>query len=107
MILTAPYCSISHMSPFFYYNGFSKNWHLAIAKKYGFEVEFIEPNGDAFLYLAQELIRTTRFVPNKILKIPYKVLIYLLVPLFKYLSKKDNSTNKYLHFGYHVKMRKK
>ncbi|MDP3290523.1 MAG: class I SAM-dependent methyltransferase [Sulfuricurvum sp.] len=108
LFLTAPFCSIPHMEPYYYYTGFSKDFYIYFAQKYGFDIVSIEPNGNAFDFVAQELIRTSQFIENTLLKIPYKILVYgVMLPSLKFLSKRDNFTNKYLCFGYHVKLIKK
>lgn len=57
LILTAPFCSLTHMAPYFYGTGFSEYWykdHLADA---GFEINELIPFGNYFQYLSQELFR--------------------------------------------------
>jgi SAM-dependent methyltransferase len=108
LLLTAPFCSIPHMEPYYHYNGFSKDFYIYFANKYNLKILSIETNGNAFDFVAQELIRTSAFVPNKVLKLFYRIFIFgAIVPLLKFLSKRDTLTSKYLCFGYHVKFEKK
>lgn len=108
LLLTAPFCSIPHMEPYYYYSGFSKDFYFHCAQSYGLEIASIESNGNAFDFTAQELIRTTQFVENKISRFLFKVIVYsTIVPVLKCFSKWDKVTHKYLCFGYHVKMVKK
>lgn len=60
LILTAPFCSLTHMAPFYYSNGFSKYWYQDILSDAGFYVSSIIHNGNYFSYLAQELMRTEK-----------------------------------------------
>jgi SAM-dependent methyltransferase len=57
LIITAPFCSMTHFAPYFYYSGFSKYFYTTVCKNYGFELEEIEPNGNYLDYLSQELTR--------------------------------------------------
>lgn len=57
LIITAPFCSMTHFAPYFFYSGFSKYFYTDVCKKYGFEIEEIEPNGNYLDYLSQELTR--------------------------------------------------
>lgn len=57
LLLTAPFCSLTHMAPYYYSNGFSKYWYKECLKDAGFEIREISPIGNYFYYLAQELMR--------------------------------------------------
>lgn len=57
LILTAPVCCLSHMAPYFYYNGFSEYWYREHLKDFGFEIEEFVSNGNFFQYISQELFR--------------------------------------------------
>jgi 2-polyprenyl-3-methyl-5-hydroxy-6-metoxy-1,4-benzoquinol methylase len=107
IILTAPFCSIPHMSPYYYYNGFSIYWYEQAAKQNNLEIVCIEANGNAFSFVGQELIRTTHHVQNKVLKFIFKSIVHLFIPFLKLLSKIDKKTASYLNSGYHVIMVKK
>jgi SAM-dependent methyltransferase len=57
MILTAPFSSNVHMAPYHYCSGFSKYWyeyHLPIR---GFRIKTLNPNGDWYALLLQEITR--------------------------------------------------
>ena len=58
MILTAPFCSLTHMAPYYFANGFSEFWYREHLEAYGFEICELTPDGDYFKYMAQELFRT-------------------------------------------------
>lgn len=60
LILTAPFCCLSHMAPYFYYNGFSEYWYKDNLEDFGFQIEEIETYGDFFQYLCQELFRVNK-----------------------------------------------
>ena len=57
LILTAPFASFVHFSPYHYATGFSRYWyeyHLPIRN---FEIQELTPNGDWFSYVKQEMFR--------------------------------------------------
>lgn len=57
LLLTAPFCSLTHMAPYYYTNGFSKYWYKTHLQKSGFEILEIVPYGNWFTYMAQEFER--------------------------------------------------
>ena len=57
LILTAPFCSLTHMAPYYFSNGFSEFWYKEHLSDYGFEIEEIRKYGNFYKYLSQELYR--------------------------------------------------
>ena len=57
LVLTAPFCSLTHFSPYFYYTGYSENFYRYWLPRYGLRILELEINGSYFDYLAQELGR--------------------------------------------------
>jgi SAM-dependent methyltransferase len=57
LIVTAPFCSITHFAPSYFETGFSEYWYKTILPSYGLKIESMEVYGDYFEYLAQELHR--------------------------------------------------
>ena len=57
LIITAPFCALTHFSPFFYFTGFSVNFYEYWLAKMGYEIKELDYNGSYFEYLAQELRR--------------------------------------------------
>lgn len=57
LILTAPFASLTHFAPYFYYSGFSKYFYSKILPEAGFALKTITPVGNYFDYLEQELKR--------------------------------------------------
>lgn len=57
LILTAPFCAQVHMSPYFYYSGFSTNWYKTVFEKYNLKILNMKANGNFFRYINQELAR--------------------------------------------------
>jgi len=57
MILTAPFCSLSHFTPFHFSTGLSVYWYQFHLSRLGYELQEVSYNGNYFEYLAQELRR--------------------------------------------------
>jgi ubiquinone/menaquinone biosynthesis C-methylase UbiE len=57
LILTAPFCALTHFSPHFYCNGFSVNYYTHWFNILGYDIVELHYNGNYFKYLAQELQR--------------------------------------------------
>ncbi len=57
MILTAPFASAVHMSPYHYCSGFSKYWYEYHLAQRGFCIETLTANGDWYALLLQEITR--------------------------------------------------
>jgi ubiquinone/menaquinone biosynthesis C-methylase UbiE len=110
LIITAPFCSLTHFAPYYYANGYSRFWYEKILGGCGFEIKEIVPNGNYFEYLAQEIQRISDVSGNNLEKnIDRKeelAKMYLLKKLANY-SDKDSDSKELLNFGYHVKAIKK
>ncbi len=84
LILTAPFNSLTHYSPYYFYSGFSKNFYKENLPKYGFKIKEIYSYGNYFDYLSVELARVPLavFRRNKILFLPVAVFYPLAIPIY-------------------------
>jgi ubiquinone/menaquinone biosynthesis C-methylase UbiE len=57
LILTAPFCSLTHFAPFHFYSGFNSYFFAHHLQNLGFEILELEANGNFFEYIAQEVHR--------------------------------------------------
>jgi SAM-dependent methyltransferase len=57
LILTAPFASLVHFSPYHYVSGFSRYWYEYHLPRRGFDIKELSANGDWFGYTRQELLR--------------------------------------------------
>ena len=57
LILTAPFASLVHFSPYHFCSGFSNYWYEHHLPLRGFTIVELTPNGDWFAYCRQELMR--------------------------------------------------
>ena len=105
LILTAPFCSLTHFSPFHFASGFNRYFyshHLAIR---GFDVVELTANGNYFEFLAQELRRLPEVAEQHAGKRFGRVEHFALRLMLRFLarsSERDESSNELLCFGYHV-----
>ena len=108
LLLTAPFCSFTHMSPYHFCTGFNRYWYERHLVEYGFEIEEITSNGNYFLFFSQELSRLPSVIEtyfgkrNKIIYFP----IILLNRMLKKYCVIENDSDALLCFGYHVKAKK-
>jgi len=112
LIMTAPFCSLTHFAPYYFANGYSKYWYEHFLTKYGFHIEEIKFNGNYFEYLAQE-IRRIRGIERMYIgskdskKILYRFVQFFMLRLLKKLSKDNRHSEELLCFGIHILARKK
>lgn len=108
IIITAPFASLPHMTPYYYYSGFYKQWYIDMAKENGMEVVEIIDNGNSCDFVAQELNRVAGYINNKFVKLLVKIYFRVLtIPLLNYMSKQNIQGKDQLPFGYQVVMKKK
>lgn len=109
LLLTAPVCSITHMAPYYYANGFSRYWYEANLQEAGFEILEITPRGNWFTFMAQELERlpyVSKRYGEEIDGNVNKQMVEMLRILTSQVEK-DTGSNELLCFGYMVKAKKK
>lgn len=108
LLLTAPFCSLTHFAPYHYYSGFNKYFYEKHLKENGFAIEEIVHNGNYFEYIAQEIRR----IPDIGLKYTgynhselHSSINSILGHLHK-MSETDIKSSELLCFGYHIKARR-
>lgn len=102
LILTAPFCSLTHMAPYFYYNGFSEYWYRENLEDYGFEIKEFVKHGNYFKYMCQELFRVESMAEkycNSKLELEDMNAIIKSMEIMMRLSEKDNGSDEVLRFG--------
>lgn len=65
LIITAPFSSNVHMAPFHFSTGFTEHWYRHHLPLRGLTISDLQPNGDWFLLLRQELIRLGSITRNQ------------------------------------------
>jgi SAM-dependent methyltransferase len=109
LIITAPFNSLTHFSPHFFYTGFSKYFYEHWLEYFGFSIQEILPNGNYFEYLAQELRRipsiSTQYSKTRLNWLE-KIMINLLIGMLARISSESKNSEELLHFGLFIVARK-
>lgn len=109
LILTAPFCAMTHMAPFFFSTGFSRHFYEHWLIHFGLEIEEITANGNYFEYLAQEL-RRLRSIAERFAGTTTsddeRAAVRSVLDLLARLSAADGGSAELLAFGLHVRARK-
>lgn len=111
LILTAPFSSLTHYSPHYYYSGFSENFYKVNLPRLGFKLDEIYMYGNYFEYFALELVRTPLVVwrNNKLFAIILSLLYVIVIPtfiIFRFLGVLFPSSRDLLCLGICVRARK-
>jgi SAM-dependent methyltransferase len=105
LILTAPFCSLTHFSPFHFATGFSRYWYRHHLPASGFAIQTIEENGNFFEYLAQETRRLRgvagRYAGGALSEEEQRAIGTVLGALERF-SASDTGSTELLCFGLHV-----
>ncbi len=105
LILTAPFCSLTHFAPSHFCTGFNRYYFEFHLPRFGFEIREIETNGNFFEYLAQEIRRipwiTERYTASKP-GIAARIISYAALLMLKRLNRNDGGSAEVLNFGMHV-----
>jgi SAM-dependent methyltransferase len=106
LILTAPFCSLTHFAPLHFSTGFSRYFYETHLPAHGFRITELTPNGNFFEYLAQELRRVPSIsdrYKTKGMRCSDLQAIESLLQCLGRLSSEDRGSSELLHFGYHVR----
>lgn len=110
LVLTAPFCSLTHMAPFHFASGFSRYFYAAHLPQSGFEIVEMTENGNFFEFLAQELRRVrsvaARYAGDALTEEESSAVGEVLRALQRF-SSRDGGSKELLHFGFHVLARRR
>ena len=110
LILSAPFCSLTHFAPYHFYTGFNRYFYEKHLTENQFEIVELAYNGNYFEYVAQELRRVkscAKRYSNMRLSVLDKVFIYFILRKLEKLSQKGKSSEELLSFGIHILARKR
>lgn len=107
LILTAPFCSLTHFSPYYFSNGFSEYRYKKILGDCGLEIVELTKNWNYFNYLEQENARLPSMAKKYwkqnilvVLLISFLALIQIFI--LKYLWRNDKWSSEMLCFWTHI-----
>lgn len=109
LLLTAPFCSLTHFAPYHFYSGFNRFFYEKHLPENQFEILELELNGNYFEYIAQEVRRVNSMAvryTNTKLNIFERLLLKGTLSILQRLSTKDKNSSELLNYGIHVLARK-
>jgi len=105
LILTAPFASLVHMAPYYYYSGFSRYWYEENLQNSGFEIIESKSYGNYFSWLGQEIGRLSSIGERycgKSLDDEEQKTVYKMLNLLKNYNSVNNCSDELLCYGYRV-----
>jgi len=105
LILTAPFCSLTHLAPYYYYSGYSRYFYEYWLEKLNIEIVEMTYNGNYFEYLAQEIRRlpeVSKTYANNQLDEYGHLIIEQMLAMLNDISVSDNGSQEILSFGLQI-----
>lgn len=106
VIITAPFCSLTHFAPYHFYTGFNRYFYETHLKGNGFANLQIEFNGNYFEFVAQEVRRVedvaSSYGTRPKIRLYERFVMWLMLGMLRRLSNHDKGSEDLLHFGCHV-----
>jgi len=109
LVITAPFASLTHFSPYHFSTGFNRYFYEYWAKEFGLEILDLQTNGNYFDYIAQELRRlpdVTKKYANQEITEKDQAIINALLGKLNELSAIGQSSAELLTMGFHFFARK-
>jgi ubiquinone/menaquinone biosynthesis C-methylase UbiE len=110
LIITAPFCSLTHFAPYHFYTGFNRFFYEKFLPENDFALLELEYNGNYFEFIAQEIRRVGtvagQYAGTKP-GLPDRILLRGVLWVLQRLSNKGNKSSELLNFGMHVFAQKK
>lgn len=106
LIITAPFCSLTHFAPFHFCTGFSRYFYQTHLAAHNFEIVELHENGNYFEYMASEVRRlpevAARFTSTR-LRIREFIALRMVLKMHERLNRTDRGSAEILHVGCHVR----
>jgi len=106
LIITAPFCSLTHFAPFHYATGFNRYFYSHHLSALGFEITDMIENGNFFEYMGQEVRRiddmAERYCSDKPTRLE-RYAIQIVLGMLQRMSHRDRGSQEMLHFDYQVR----
>lgn len=110
VLITAPFCSLTHFAPYHFYTGFSRYFYDHYLAQHNFELLDFQRNGNYFEYIAQELRRVPRVASQyggERLRLHERLAARVLLGALQRFSAVGAGSDELLCFGCHVFARKR
>lgn len=106
LILTAPFCSLTHFAPYHYYSGYNRYFYETVLRENGFHLLELVPNGNYFEYIAQEIRRLPQ-VAKDFCNVQtgrwFMTALRIMLKWLERFSNDDHGSDKILCYGYFVR----
>ncbi len=103
LIITAPFCSITHFSPYHFATGFNRYFYQQVLGEH-YNILDLKANGNFYEFLAQEIMRVPMvartYSGSKVNPIEMGWLLLALRVLNR-LNRRKNQSDELMCFGYH------
>jgi|GEM_PF-359053 len=105
LIITAPFCSLTHFAPYHFYSGFNRYFYETHLPAQGFKIVEMTENGDFFEYVAQEIRRLPFMVEHytqNVLQNQDSLALDSMLEILERVAIDGQKSAELLCFGYHV-----
>lgn len=105
LVITAPFCSLTHFSPYHFSTGFNRYFYEKFLTENRFEILEMQKNGDFFEYLAQEIRRLPEICKTYASfkdSLYQRFVRFAILRLLEKYDRSDRGSSELLCFGYHV-----
>ena len=106
LIITAPFCSMTHFAPYHYATGFSRYFYEHHLERDGFEIVDLVENGNFFEFVAQQVRQVDEFAQRyagascgRMERIAMQIVLRML----ERMSSTDEGSRELLNFGVFVR----
>ncbi len=109
LIITAPFCSLTHFAPYHFYTGFNRYFYEKHLPDNGFEIVELKANGNYFEYMGQEVQRIKEMgerYSDGSYSFLDRIAVRGVLSLLRRLSRKDKNSAELLNYGLHIFARK-
>ncbi len=110
LILTAPFCSLTHFAPYHFYTGFNRYFFERYLPEYGLAIDELSTNGNFFEFIAQEVHRVSDVSKKYTGRRPTlldRIALHLVFRMLSRFSRTDKGSSELLSFGLFVRATKK
>ncbi len=102
LIITAPFASFVHFSPYHYATGFSRYWYEHHLKTINFDIKELSSNGNWFSYVRQEMYRLPSMAKEqRVWHWPLAYIVGALAATYLTLFSDRKKTDEFTCFGWH------
>jgi ubiquinone/menaquinone biosynthesis C-methylase UbiE len=106
LIITAPFCSLTHFAPYHYATGFNRYFYLHHLPPLGFKITDMIENGNFFEFMAQEMRRIGPMAERYCSDRPSRLEQFatqIVLGMLERMSRKDQGSREALCFDFHVR----